>query len=189
MNEEKRIRKEFQIWKACEKHDKEREGLEYVVFDNGYAYATDAHILARVDTSLLTGLEPEEVALLNGYAIHAKALKTMASFDNISVDDGPAFLCRIRHNTVRFELCKKDDINAPDFEQVLKEEGEHHPIEKIGVESEFLSRLTAAIGNSRVKMEFYTESSRIIVKPINEIFNVKGLIMPILTTGSLDFNE
>lgn len=186
MNEEKRIRKEFQIWKACAKAD-QREALEYVVFWNGYAYATDSHILARVETSLLTGLEPDEVSLLNGYAIHAKAIKTMASFDNISVDEGPAFLCRIKHNDIRFELCKKEDIEAPNYEEVLKEEGEHHPIEKIGVESEFLSRLTAAIGSSRVKMEFFTESSKIIVKPVNEILPVKGLIMPIMTTGSLDF--
>ena len=188
MNKEKRIRKEFQIWKACAKANKNKsEAFSYVVFCNGYAYASDAHILARVEISLLTGLEPYEVYLLNGYAIHANAIKMMASFDNISVEEGPAFLCRIKHNNIRFELCKKEDIKAPNYEEVLKEEGEHHPIEKIGIESEFLSRLTEAIGSSRVKMEFFTESSKIIVKPENEILPVKGLIMPIMTTGSFDF--
>lgn len=51
----------------------------------------------------------------------------------------------------------------------------------------YLNDLTDAIGQKRVKMDFYSESSKIIVSPINsELCDVQGLIMPITITGSLD---
>lgn len=131
-----RFRKDFQIWKAYAKKGDNREKLEYVCFEGGYAYASDGHI---------------------------------------------------RKNTMTFGLTPKKEVNPPDFEAVLKAEGEHVPIEKIGIEKTYLNDLTDAIGLKRVKMDFYSESSKIIVTPINDDFlDVKGLIMPIMTTGSLD---
>lgn len=185
-----RFRKDFQIWKACAKKGDNREKLEYVCFEGGYAYASDGHILAKVNVRTLALLDDDGYDILNGYCIHADALKVLTHYENIEiVSDGEniSFVCHIRKNTMTFGLTPKKEVNPPDFEAVLKAEGEHVPIEKIGIEKTYLNDLTDAIGLKRVKMDFYSESSKIIVTPINDDFlDVKGLIMPIMTTGSLD---
>lgn len=192
-NELYHFRKEYQLWKACGKKSDDRPALEYVLFDNGYAYASNAHILAKVSLKTLAYLDDGDYEKLNGYCIHADALKLLAHYDNIQIeDDGEtlSIVCHIRENTITFGLTRKESIIPPDYEAVLKAEGEHMPIEKIGIEKTFLNNLTDAIGLKRVKMDFYSESSKIIVTPINEDYlDVKGLIMPIMTTGSLDFNN
>lgn len=188
--ENRRFRKEFQIWKACEKKGANRTQLEYVCFDNGYAYASDGHILAKVNVKTLALLNDEDYEKLNGYCIHADALRVLTKYENIDVvsdGDNLSIVCHIRENTLTFGLTPKKSVNPPDFEAVLKAEGEHEPIEKIGIEKAYLNDLTDAIGLKRVKMDFYSESSKIIVTPINDDYlDVKGLIMPIMTTGSLD---
>lgn len=192
-NETPRFRKEFKLWKACEKKGTTRICLEYVCFDNGYAYASDGHILAKIPLKTLTTFEDDEINCLNGYCIHADAYRLLTHYDNIHIgtkgDDTLTLVCDIRENTLTFGLVKKEKIAPPNFESVLKAEGEHKPIEKIGIEKTFLNNLTDAIGFSRVKLDFYSESSKIIVTPINDDFtDVKGLIMPIMTTGTLDLD-
>ena len=192
MNKETpRIRKEFQLWKACAKKGDNRNCLEYVCFDNGYAYASDGHILAKVNVTTLALLpDPDEYVKLNGFCIHGDAMRLLARYDNIEIvaDNGNlSIVCHIGKNTLTFGLTPKKEVNPPNFEAVLKAEGEHVPIEKIGIEKTFLNDLTDAIGQNRVKMDFYSESSKIIVTPINDDYlDVKGLIMPIMTTGTLD---
>ena len=193
-NETPRFRKEFKLWKACEKKgNSARDCLEYVCFDNGFAYASDGHILAKIDLKTLTTFDDDEIGCLNGHCIHADVYRLLTHYDNIHIgttDDGNLTLVvEVYKNTLTFGLAKKEKIAPPIFESVLKAEGEHKPIEKIGIEKTFLNNLTDAIGQSRVKMDFYSESSKIIVTPINaDYMGVTGLIMPIMTTGTLDLD-
>lgn len=183
----------MKLWKACSSRDDARTELEYVYFENGYAYASNAHILAKINLKTLTTFDDEEISCLNGYCIHANALKLLAHYDNISIgwadDDTLTLVCEIRKNKLTLNLTKKEEINAPDFESVLKTEGEKEPIEKIGIEKTYIGDLTDAIGAKRVKFDFYGSCSKIIVTPIDDLFDVKGLIMPIMVTGSLDFGD
>lgn len=191
-NEKKRFRKEFQMWKACEAmSNSSRKGLEYICFENDYAYASDGHILAKVSLECLTTFDEEEFRRLNGHCIHAKALKMICQFENIDIvgDEKLSIVCYLRENTIEFNLAKKESVIPPDFEQVLKADGERHSIDKIGIEKSYLNDLTDAMGVKRVKMDFYSENSKIIVTPIDEYLDVKGVVMPILTTGTLDFED
>lgn len=187
-----RFNKQYQLWKACGKNEL-RPALEYVCFDNGYAYASDGHILARVNINTLTSLlSDEEKQMLNGYCIHAEVFKVLLRYDNVKIvqdDDGVTIVCYVHWNNISIKLVEKKTIGAPDYEKTLKAEGESHPIEKIGIDKNFLNNLTDAIGLKSVKMDFYSESAKIIVSPINEDYlDIKGLIMPILTTGTMDFD-
>ena len=186
-----RFLKEYQLWKACI-NDEHRESLNYVCFEHGYAYASDAHILARVSINTITmSLTDEEKALLNGCAIHADAYKALCHYDFINiVSDGDKvkIVCPLYRNKITFELVSKKTLAWTDFEEVLKADGEHHPIERIGIEQKLLGNLSDALGIKRVKLDFYSESSKIIVSPIDqESGDIKGLIMPVLVTGTMDF--
>lgn len=189
--EKPRFLKEYQLWKACGKDDI-RETLQYVCFEHGYAYASNGHILARVNINTLTSmLSDEEKALLNGYCIHADAYKVLLRYDYIKIvtdGDDVSVVCPLYRNSITIKLVSKKTLKWPDFEKVLQAEGASHPIEKIGIEKTLLNNLTDAIGMKRIKMDFYSESSKIIVSPINEDYlDIKGLIMPIMTTGTMDF--
>ena len=191
-NGKPKFSKDYKIWKACATNDEQRPCLEYVVFHNGYAYATDAHILAKVNLRTLTGLEPEETSKLNGFCIHKDAYKILVGHDieEITDDETPSIVCRIKANTFSFQLYPNDKIQPPKYDEVLKAEGEHHPIEKIGINGKTLNNLAESIGQERVKMDFFTESSKIIVTPIEaDYLDVKGLIMPVMIDGSFDFEK
>lgn len=190
--EQAKFSKDFKIWKACDTNNENRPCLEYIIFDHGYAYATDAHILAKVNLRTLTGLEEEEVNKLNGFCIHKDMYKILVgrTIEEITDDETPSIVCRIKANTFSFALYPNDKIQPPKFDEVLRAEGEHHPIEKIGIHGKLLNNLTEAIGQSRVKMDFFTESSKIIVTPIDaDYLDVKGLIMPVMIDGSFDFEQ
>ncbi len=191
-NKQPKFSKDFKIWKACDTNNETRTCLEYIVFDKGYAYATDSRILAKVNLRTLTGLEEEEASKLNGFCIHKDLYKILVGRTIEEITDGEtrSIVCRIKANTLSFALYPNDKINPPKFDEVLRAEGEHHPIEKVGIHGKLLSNLTEAIGQSLVKMDFFTESSKIIVSPIYaDYIDVKGLIMPVMIDGSFDFEQ
>lgn len=186
-----RFLKEYKLWRACAKDDI-RDALNYICFDNGYAYATNGHIIAKVGLDTLTALlNEDEKKMLNGFCIHADVYKALVQYTNIQVisnGEKVQIVCPVNKNTVTFELVAKQEVLTPNYESVFKAEGKSHPIEKIGLAKNYLNDLTAALGLDRIKMDFYSESAKIIVSPINEEYlDIKGLIMPIMTTGTMDF--
>ena len=191
-NRQPKFSKEYKIWKACDTNNELRPFLEYIIFDHGYAYATNARILAKVNLQTLTGLEPEETSKLNGFCIHKDAYKILVGHDieEITDDETPSIVCRIKANTFSFQLYPNEKIKPPKYEEILKAEGEHHPIEKIAINGKMFNDLAESLGQSRVKMDFFTESSKIIVTPIDaDYLDVKGLIMPVVVDGSFDFEQ
>lgn len=191
-NKQPKFSKDYKIWKACDTNNGLQPCLEYIIFDHGYAYATNSRILVKVNLQTLTGLELEETSKLNGFCIHKDAYKIIVGHDieEITDDETPSIVCRIKANTFSFQLYPNKKIKPPKYEEILKAEGEHYPIEKIGINGKLLNNLTEAIGQSRVKMDFFTESSKIIVTPIDaDYLDVKGLIMPVVVDGSFDFEQ
>ena len=78
--------KKFKLYDVCS--DDGRENLEYVHFINGYAYASDAHIIVRVPLSVCTSFSEDEYKKLNGYSIHFSLLKMLMQFEVVNIDDG-----------------------------------------------------------------------------------------------------
>ena len=76
---------DYKLWKACAKKNDVRPVLEYVFFRNGYAYASDAHILVRVPLDLCTTFPDEQRELLDGYAIHGQMLKNVVKYEKVTV--------------------------------------------------------------------------------------------------------
>lgn len=180
------FKKDFQLWKACA-NDSVRPVMEYILFKDGFAYASDAHVLVRVPLEECTTFEEEQRALLDDCLIHKSILKYIVGFDIVLVeknDDGTVCLkVREGENTITVELGKNgDDLKYPNAEEILKGSKDRTPIQKIGFNPKFIASLTAALGTDRLKFEFASERSAVLVRPISEKSNAVGVIMPIMTT-------
>lgn len=80
--------KKVQMHLACSK-DELRPKMQCIFFNNGYAYATDTHILVRNRISEISGLNESEIEALNGKFLHADFYKDMLKYDSIMIaEDG-----------------------------------------------------------------------------------------------------
>lgn len=180
------FKKNFQLWKACAT-DALRPVMEYILLKDGYAYASDSHVLVRVPLDECTTFEEDQRALLDGCLIHKSILKYIVGFDIVLVkktDDGTVYLeAQAEENTVRVKLAKNGDVlKYPNAEEILKGSKDRTPIQKIGFNPKFIASLTAALGTDLLKFEFASENSAVFVRPVSAISSAVGVIMPIMTT-------
>lgn len=195
------ILKRCQIWKACNKpgEDKVRPVLEYVYFENGYAYASNAHILVRIPIVYITTLDDDSNNLLNGHGIHGPLMKYLADLWPLKVqkeivvgEDGKeteyvSIIAWHGENEVKVTLTNPEQVKHPNFDPLFSTSGERIPVKKIGISQNLLNKLTAAIGTSEIKMGFVDERRQIFISPItSELEGIEGIIMPIMVTGTLN---
>ena len=79
--------KSYKLWQACEEDGSVDDKFEYVYFLNGYAYASNRHIVAKVPLGMCTSFMPEDYAKLNNHRIHRTMLKTLCSFNIVQVKE------------------------------------------------------------------------------------------------------
>lgn len=70
---------------ACS-NDMIRPTLQYVNFEDGYIWATNAHIMARQSLKKVHGFDETEIQLLEGKRIHSSVFKLILQFDKIKID-------------------------------------------------------------------------------------------------------
>ena len=58
----KNFNKDFPLWKACGLKDNIRTGMHYISFANGYAYATDSHILVKARLTDISDFDEMDLA-------------------------------------------------------------------------------------------------------------------------------
>ena len=179
------FKKDFQLWKACAT-DIIRPVMEYILFKDGYAYASDSHILVRVPLDECTTFEEDQRSLLDGCLIHKSMLKYIVGFDIVRVEkseDGAVYLeARTGENTVKVQLGKNGDVLMyPNAEEILKGSDDRTPIQKIGFNPKFIASLTAALGTDLLRFEFTSDNSAVFVRPVSAVSNAVGVIMPIMT--------
>jgi hypothetical protein len=179
------FQKEFKLWKACSK-DEFRPVMQHVFFKDGYAYASDTHVLVRVPLEECTTFEEEERELLDGCLLHGSMLKYIVGFETVLVEtdeDGAVYLkAKAGENTITVKLGKDGDaLTYPKAEELLQKHrnGDRSPIQKIGINPKFVASLTEALGTDNLKFEFSDEKSAIFARPLNESSNAIGLIMPL----------
>lgn len=190
--------KRHQIWRACVK-DEVRPALGYIYFEDGFAYASDSHVLVRIPLSFLSFFEPEDTAKLNGHGIYGPAYKLATTLGILQIqeckiespkgeeEDGVCLVGYMEDCEVRITLTNPSQQKHPNFEPLFKVEGERTPVKRIGLSQKKLGELTAALGTSDVKMEFIDNKRQIFVSPVNEVeASITGIIMPIMLTGTLE---
>jgi hypothetical protein len=184
-------------------NDEFREVLNYAFICKEHIFASDAHMLVRLNTpehftDEIIKQIPEDGLLFDRYT--CRALQEKNIIDYSFVNAGDQLLIRIDYAYGKIlyfpirlpESLESNHVKKPGglrhfFDQVLPKDDEKLvPVEKIGIRGTFAARIQKALGDEHgVQLWFYGNNKGIFVKPITGELEVQGrigLLMPIMIT-------
>lgn len=173
MNFNKKLRIDY----ACGS-DKLRPAMQLIHFENGYAYATNAHIAVKNKLSECSDLRDDQIEKLNGKNLHKDTFREILKYDNIEIDSKGIEVYKSGVYMARYEFA---EIKYPDVESVMQSTLDA-PIEakqKILINLKNLELLQKSLfnGNDSV-LEFRQGNNAVIVRPKTESESM-GVIMPL----------
>lgn len=175
--------KEVKMHLACG-NDEFHTVLNYVYFSEGYAYASDSHVLVKNKISEISNFDEKEIKLLDGMIIHNKSFKELLKYDTVKVtEDGfdcvkgnMRSLIRFDKGDVRTEKHLKSMINV--LQSAMG--GSNDPIKIIRINIENIKTLNEAMfGGDMCKFFFHGEFNGVVLKPMDDAISSVGLVMPL----------
>jgi hypothetical protein len=129
----------------CCSHDELRPSLSHVYFENGYAVATDAHVLLKQKLSLICDV-PEWADILEGKFIHYAAFEKIIKAPAIKVEnEGVRCIYPFYETLYSYSIPGK----YPDYNIILeqaKKDRDYQPdYNEIGLTPSILDKLTKAM--------------------------------------------
>lgn len=179
MSEQKNnFNKKVQMHLACSKKNDLHKVMECVYFKNGFAYASDGHILAKNRISEISGLEECEIEALDGKLLHADFYKDMLKYDNIMIaEDG--IECSKDGDKVFFYFSTFDKY--PNAEEVLQNalNMQTTPLPQVSFDMKIMQRLNKALFESDKCIATFKGTSKPIVfdSTVEGVSSI-GLLMP-----------
>lgn len=167
------FKKEVKMHLACSK-DELRPAMNCIYFKNGYAYASDGHILVRnkIDEICTTiGIDN-----LDGKLLSAKSYSEILKYNHITITDEGILVGRDRDLLYKF---KTFDYKYPNADAVLKSaiESPSIPINKICLNIGYLHTLSHALyGYDTCVLQFKGEERNVLLNSVDK--ESIGLIMP-----------
>lgn len=171
----KNFSKSFPLWLACGFKDTFRTSMHYIKFANGYAYATDAHILVRARLTDISDFDEPDLALLEGKYIHGNNFKKIVKSKGVINITEDFIEVTETDYSVRYPLLK--GIRFPECEKVLNGESEVRFQKEFGISADYLNTLSEVMDcYNGVQME-WRSNQMFLVKPIGGHKDIKGVIM------------
>lgn len=185
--------KEYKLHKACA-NDDFRPAMHYVCFKDGYAYATDAHIVVRASLQAICALDDEERNKLNGYLIHKNQYEMLLKYSTIEIGEGVITcidpeskarttiqLVKLAESSEAAEVSEGKAIYFPNVDAVINDDLSKEPLQKVGFNYSLLGRIIAAMGiqPNRVGLRFVSRG-KMVVLGVEPGIDVRGIIMSIL---------
>jgi len=157
-----------------------RANMCCVCFENGWAYASNGHILVKQNLDLHSIINPEK---LDGKAIHKDSFKQILQFHTVVVNDD-SVLCLAEGRKAEFKF--SDITKFPDYNAVIPT---NHPYEItcIGVKAKYISIAEKILHGSKygIRMTFRGIDKAIILTTEEYRDEQLILIMPILLKSTL----
>lgn len=172
------------LYEVCS-NDSLRPILMCVHFNNGFAYASDAHMVIKQSLDYHTILEKE---LLEGKSIHMDNYKAIMGFETAKCTE-KGVECKDSDGRVAFyEYFDRGKDGLPNFDEILKPQG-LRPVEFIGINPEYLYKLRKAIHapNNALRLQFQGVDKGILID-CPEIENRWAILIPALLSDNL-FNS
>lgn len=165
--------------------DELRPVMNYIHFKNGYAYATNAHILVKAKIEDISSLDFDEIQLLEGKAISAQNYKEMLKHNWIKVTEKGIVSQGEKEKEITYLFADMDNIGkAPDFERVLNTE-QKVMMDKIAFKPQLFKSLYDALGCDRqngIRFVFHGEGHPITVEENTQLYrDITAILMPMLT--------
>lgn len=163
-------------------NDALRPIMSYVFINNTDVVATNGHVLAMLDKQEVFGNALKDV---NNVLIGKDNWKLFTKdYEDILVDM-QAKQIFIRRKNGLFDICSYIHENSvgkfPNHEAIFPTKSNGQAVEKIGLNPFLLQNLAMALSVEKTNLElrFYGEEKQIVVIPVVNNFNAKGIIMPI----------
>ena len=168
---------------ACGK-DKTRPEMQCVYFENGYAYATNAHLLVRNRIDQISNLSTDQIMALDGKMIHKKDFAQLSRFDVITVtEEGIEAITEERKAFFYFYESEK---GYPDTESIIQsiENASIKEVSVFGINFQETTNAQKALPEPMVKMIFKGANKGVIIRPTNDEYNdCMAIIMPLQING------
>lgn len=159
-----------------------RSAQSLIYFKDGYAYATDAHILVKVRITEISSFQENQLTTLDGKAIHKSVYAKLLPFDGVEITP-EGFKARVpeAESFITFGFAGLQKGMVPDIEKVIMDARNdvQAEITAIGINPSLLKRLDCLFGD--------TYGVKLIIKAVNKPVLVKwtghdaiGLIMPVM---------
>lgn len=171
----------YKLYMACADEEL-RPVLGMVHFRNGFAYASDAHILVRVPIDVCwKHIDPEDKLKLEGASIPAKLLKKIYSYNRLRLerDDEKGELRIITKIDYDVDVVFRILIGAykiPNFEAVINQIDEERSVQTIKLNISLLNRLSQALNVNVLKMKFSDDIHKIRLENLE--MGCVGIVMP-----------
>ena len=169
--------KKVQMHLACSKDELQPE-KQCIYFNNGFAYATDNHVLVRNRISEMSGLNEAEIEALNGKFLHADFYKDMLKYDNIMIaEDG--IECTKGNDKVFFYFSTFEKY--PSAEKILQDALNRQtvPTPQVSFDMKLMQKLNKALYESdSCTATFKGAGNAIVFDSMKEDVSSVGLIMP-----------
>lgn len=152
-----------ELHKCCSSDKKEtRLWAKAIHFNNGFAYASEGHVLIKSSLEYHSVINPEN---LEGKAMHKDNFKEIIKFDVAEcLEDGIS--CKSVDGQVAFyEYFNMEGTKAPDFNKVIPSGSEFKSLFQVGLNPTYVSKLSDAMfyGESCLRYRFTGQNSAILV--------------------------
>lgn len=159
-----------------------RPAQSFIYFNDGYAYATDAHILVKAKLAEISTFQEPQLQILNGKAIHKSVFAKLLPFERVEIiEDG--FKARVPEGNsfITFGFAGTEKNMVADIEKVIlnARNDEQTGITSFGINPTLLKRLDCLFTDTYgVELIIKAPTKPILVKWSGH--DAIGLIMPIM---------
>lgn len=169
------------LYEVCAS-DELRPIMVCVHFKDGFAYASDGHMLVKQSLEYHTILG---IDFLNGKSIHKDNYKAIMGFETAECNEDGVACSDSDGRTAFFEYFDIKDTAVPNFDAVLKPTGQKS-IEFVGINPEYLAKIGKAmhVPSNIFRLRFQGVDKSILIDT-PEIENQWGLLMPAVINDSL----
>lgn len=169
------------LYEVCS-NDELRPVMMGIHFINGFAYASDGHMVVKqsLEYQTIQGIE-----FLNGKSIHKDNYKAIMGFE-VAVCNDDGVECADSDGRVAFyEYFDLKGTSVPDFDTVLKPTGQKS-IEFIGINPDYLNKIGKAlhVPSGAIRLQFQGVDKGILIDT-PEIENQWAMLMPAMINNSL----
>lgn len=183
MSEESRrnFDKKVKMHLACAPKDGMRKEMACIYFKDGFAYATDGHILVKNRISEISTFSEEEIAALDGKLLPAEHYKDILKYDECLISDEGIEAVK-GDDRAFFYFKNPGDGHYPNADKVLQDALNRQtvPMPEVGFNILLMEHMAKALSNfDQCKAMFKGSGQPIIFQSIMEDVSSVGLLMPI----------
>ena len=161
--------------------------LQYIYFKDGFAYASNAHILVKNKlTEITERISEDELAILDGKLIHKSIFKKILVHEKIQIT-GTGIVCKTPFFSIEYKFSSDDNLKYPNAELILQKALKNNgSANKLSLNISLLYKLEQSLYDCRNPIFVFGDkpSDSILVKSQDKSVESFGIIMPVMISES-----